>query len=226
MFRPASNLPKVWSAVVLGLALPAAAQQAPQNDTDDASAKSATYEDVVRADQPAAYWRFEDAEGNAELNGSPWRPQSISGSMAFSRPGPRGEKFPLFAAENQAVVFTKPASLRYDDPGANSPLDFAAGESITIEAWVNPTKINSGQQIYIIGKGRTGNKGFASDNHNWSLRLLGKDGGCRFSFLFRDADNRKGVQDDWHRWVSDAGFAPGSGWHYLAVSYQFGKGDS
>ena len=45
-------------------------------------------------------------------------------------------------------------------------------------------------------------------------------------FLFRDADNRKGEQNDWHRWTSDAGFAAGSGWHYVAVSYQFGRGDS
>ena len=35
----------------------------------------------------------------------------------------------------------KPASLRYDDPGRDSPLDFAAGDSITLEAWVNPAKI-------------------------------------------------------------------------------------
>ena len=124
------------------------------------------------------------------------------------------------------MSFNKPGSLRYDDPGANSPLDFVAGDRITIEAWVNPTKIGSGQKIYIVGKGRTGNKGFPADNHNWSLRLTGKDGSCRVSFLFRDADNRRGVQDDWHDWTSDAGFSPGSGWHYVAVSYEFGKGDS
>ena len=69
-------------------------------------------------------------------------------------------------------------------------------------------------------------RAFAADNHNWALRLAGKDGSCRISFLFRDADNRKGKQDDWHRWTSDAGFAAGGGWHHVAVSYTFGQGDS
>ena len=127
---------------------------------------------------------------------------------------------------NHAVVFEKPTSIRYDDPGSGSLLDFASGDTITIEAWVSPTKLSNGQQVYIVGKGRTGNAGSPADNHNWSLRLVGKDGGCHISFLFRDADNRKGVQDDFHRWTSDAGFSAGSGWHHVAVVYKFGQGDS
>ena len=90
---------------------------------------------------------------------------------------------------------------------------------MTIEAWVSPTKLSNGQQVYIVGKGRTGNKGAAADNQNWSLRLVGKDGGCRLSFLFRDADNRAGVQEDWHRWTSERGFGINSGWHHVAVTY-------
>jgi hypothetical protein len=199
---------------------------APQNDTDDAPRSKTPYADIVRADQPAAYWRFEDDTGAAELGGSPWLPAQIAGPVKLSQAGPRQAKFPLFDAENHAVAFDKPASLRYDDPGASSPLDFAAGDAITLEAWVNPTKLASGQQVYVVGKGRTGNKGFAADNHNWSLRLLGKGSGCHISFLFRDTDNRKGVQDDWHRWTSDAGFSPGSDWHHIAVTYTFGKGSS
>ena len=48
-------------------------------------------------------------------------------------------------------------------------------------------------------------------------------------FLFRDADKAADKADGekhWHRWTSEAGFAPGSGWHHLALTYTFGKGDS
>ena len=55
-------------------------------------------------------------------------------------------------------------------------LRFAREGSITLEAWVSPTKIGDGQQVYLIGKGRTGNKGFAKDNQNWSLRIAGSGG--------------------------------------------------
>ena len=208
------------------LAFGQAQQRAAQNDTDEGPRRGAVYADLVRADGPVAYWRFEDEGAAGELNGSPWPAKEVSGGVMRMQEGPGAKKFSLFEAGNKGVSFSKPGSLRYDDPGANSPVDFAVGERITIEAWVNPTKIGSGQKIYVVGKGRTGNKGFAADNHNWSLRLTGKDGSCRVSFLFRDADNRRGVQDDWHDWMSDAGFSAGSGWHYVAVSYEFGKGDS
>ncbi|HEY2410660.1 MAG TPA: LamG domain-containing protein, partial [Pirellulaceae bacterium] len=215
--------------------------QQPQNDSDDAPEAAAGYVDIVRADQPVAYWRFEDDKAVADVGGSPVSPQKITAGIKFSQAGPKRDKFPLFEKANRAAVFEKPASIRYDDPNKDDPdkddpdkddpgeqsvFDFAAGDAITLEAWVNPTKIASGQQIYIVGKGRTGNKGFPADNQNWALRLVGKDGGCRISFLFRDADNRPSEQNDWHRWTSDAGFAAGSGWHYVAVTYKFGSGDS
>src|SRR5438552_891878 len=105
---PMSRLPLLCVAAglaVLQLFAVALAQPAPQNDTDDAPLTSATYADLVRADQPAAYWRFADDQGTAELNGSPWLPQQIAGSVKFSQPGPRRQKFPLFDAGNQAAVF-------------------------------------------------------------------------------------------------------------------------
>jgi len=221
----------LWTIATLsGCLLPAMllaqAPQKPQNDTDDDKDAAAAYAEIVRADRPAAYWRFEDEKGVAELNGSPRQPTAVAGPVKWLVAGPRQAKFPLFDAQNHALEFKEPASLRYADPGADSPLDFARGEPITLEAWVNPTKIGSGQQIYVIGKGRTGNAGFAADNQNWALRLTGIDGTCRLSFLFRDTDNRKDTQDDWHRFNSDTGFAPNSGWHHVAVSYTFGKGDS
>src|SRR4051812_11899118 len=112
--------------------------QQPQNDTDDAPQPSAaSYADIVRADQPTAFWRFEDDQGTAEVGGSPLVPRQITAGIKFSQQGARRDKFPLFEKSNHAVVFEKPASIRYDDLGENSPFDFAAGDSITLEAWVN-----------------------------------------------------------------------------------------
>lgn len=201
--------------------------QQPQNDSGDApQVSTAAYAEMVRADHPVAYWRFEDDKGTGEFAESSLALQQMTGGVKYLQDGPRQQKFPLFDATNHAVAFEKAGSLRYDDTGERSPFDFAAGDAITLEAWINPTKIASGAQIYVIGKGRTGNKGFASDNHNWALRLVGKERGCHISFLFREEQNRKGEQNDYHRWTSEAGFAAGSGWHYVAVTYQFGRGDS
>jgi len=211
--------------------IPFAGSAQAQNDSDDGKLSHApAYPEVVRADKPVAYWRMEDESGAAELGiqqlSAPWKPVQVAGSVKWQQAGPRQAKFPLFDAQNAAALFDEPASLRFDDPGAGSPFDFAAGDTITLEAWVNPTKIGDGQQIYVVGKGRTNNKGAAADNQNWSLRLAGETGSCRLNFLFRGAANRKSNQDDWHRWTSDVGFAPGSGWHHIAVVYTFGKGDS
>src|SRR5947207_2291964 len=161
------------TAACLAVATTGQAQQ-PQNDSDDPSPQSAAYAEIVRADQPFAYWRFEDGKGTAELSGSTLSPKQVMGGIKFGQPGPRRDKFPLFDGGNQGILFEKPGSLRYDDPGLESAFDFAAGDAITLEAWVSPTRITSGQQVYIIGKGRTGNKGFAAENQNWALRLVGK----------------------------------------------------
>lgn len=62
-------------AGVMLLTAAAAGQQAPQNDTDDDNGpKHSAYVEQVRADKPVAWWRFESADGVAELEGSPWKP--------------------------------------------------------------------------------------------------------------------------------------------------------
>src|SRR5690606_24489677 len=94
------------------------------------------------------------------------------------------------------------------------------------EAWVNCTRLSNDQQIYILGKGRTQNRGFASENQNYALRLRGQKGEACVSFLFRSADNRRGESNDFHRWTTRTGFAIGSGWHHVAVTYTFGKPES
>ena len=108
--------------------------------------------------------------------------------------------------------------LRIKDPGAESILDFAQGDSITMEAWVNPQTM--GKYSYVIGKGRTGNPGQKADNQNYSLRLAQLGSSAGITFLFRDAKNSG--DNSWHRWASKTGFALG-GWHHVAISYTFGK---
>src|SRR5262245_2600189 len=125
------------AAACLLLATTGLAQQ-PQNDSDEPSAPSASYAEIVKADQPAAYWRFEDGKAKAELSDSTLPPQQTTGAVKLAQPGPRRDKFPLFDAKNQGVLFDKPGSLRFDDPGEASSLDFAAGDAILSEAWVNP----------------------------------------------------------------------------------------
>ena len=170
---------------------------------------------------PVARFAFESAD-EFTADG-----RKIDGTVVFGQAGPRPPRERGFAADNKAALFGSGRGfIRVADPGADSPFDFAAGDSITLEAWVNPFELQDGQQVYVVGKGRTGNPGVAADNQNWSLRITAAGGLARPSFLFRNADNRKGRSEDFHRWLADAGFEPGSGWHHIAVSYTFGKPDS
>src|SRR5262245_9115125 len=83
-------------------------QQPPHNDTDDGpQPRAAAYAEIVRADQPVAWWRFDDSTGTAELAGSPWPAQQSTAGVKFVQPGPRQTKFPLFDAANHAALFEK-----------------------------------------------------------------------------------------------------------------------
>ena len=219
------------------LASVAAAQnRAPQNDTDDAPQSVAgAYADIVSDDDPVAWWRFQQAKGAAKES---WAqrvmastqptlgekieltPVEVIGTVSATDAGPRPPIFQLFASENTAAKFDGKGYLKFADPGEGSPFDFANGEAITLEAWVSPSKLGDGAQVYLIGKGRTGNAGVAKDNQNWALRIAGAAGQGKISFLFRGATNK--AQDDWHRWNSTASFPVGKGWHHVAVSYKFG----
>jgi hypothetical protein len=167
--------------------------------------------------ETVASWRFGTEEtSKLEAHGGVHRDQA----------GPRPPEFPDFEADNTAVRLDgRGAHFRFPDPGDRSSLDFDNGDALTLEAWVNLTDIRSGENTYIIGKGRTNTEGFARDNQNWALRLREVGGTARVSFLFRSAPSgaHKG---DWHRWTSSAGIAPGTSWHHVAVTYTFGDPDS
>jgi hypothetical protein len=210
-------------AAVLGAALYGGACTAAEPD----------YAATVVQDAPVVWFRFEG--GNATEIQSEKVPADASltfegrtvGHVGASEPGPRSDRFPLFDETNLAVKFSGDGgTIRIADPGDDSPFDFTIGDSITLEAWVAPAKLGSGQQMYVVGKGRTKNAGFASENQNYALRLSGEKGGACVSFLFRNAQNRPGKQEDFHRWTTTKGFAPDGSWHHIAATYTFGKSDS
>ena len=195
-----------------------------------ACALAATHQELITADSPVAYWRFDDsldccaqeAAFRHELKAE--KTEAVS----FVDPGPRAPKFPGFDAHNLAADFMAaggPAFMRVKDPGAKSAFDFAKGDTITVEAWVRCEGMKDGQHVYIVGKGRTA---AGSNNQNWALRLRGgrADGkavAC-VSFLFRDEKNQG--EGSWHPWTSSRGFTPGEDWHHVAATYTFGKPDS
>lgn len=177
------------------------------------------YSKQVLADKPALYFRFGQFEGRVikpEVGGLEG---VLAGNASITEHGPRGKAYPDFAAKNAALKLSGAEQfLRIKDPGVESVLDFAQGDSITMEAWVNPQTM--GTYSYVIGKGRTGNPDQKADNQNYSLRLAKLGGKAGITFLFRDAKNSG--DNSWHRWTSKSGFTLG-GWHHVAISYTFGK---
>lgn len=146
------------------------------------------------------------------------------GGVVRDQAGPRPPEFPDFEANNTAIQLQGKGS-RYEikDSGAQSPFDFTKGDAITLEAWVKVDKIGPGQPVYLIGKGRTNSPHFARNNQNWSLRVIGgSEGLAHLSFLFASAP-APGGGNTWHLWNSTASFQIKSGWHHVAVAYEFGK---
>ncbi|GAB5406774.1 MAG: DUF1553 domain-containing protein [Aureliella sp.] len=166
----------------------------------------------VEGDGEIARWDF----GSEELS-----PLIAHGNVKRDQAGPRPPEFPKMAADNTSVHLDSGAYLSIPDPGPDSDFDFDNGDAITLEAWVNPSSIRDGQPLYIVGKGRTGTPKFAKDNQNWSLRIMGKKGKAHVNFLFASKLTDSGKH--WHRWTSSVGFPVATGWHHIAVAYQFGK---
>jgi hypothetical protein len=220
-----------FSRRILRLALLAAAcclLAAVARGANDADAtkddKAAAYVDLVQADNPVAFWRFEQGKLASVVEDAPALAGTVTGNVKLRQAGPQQAKYPGFDGANEAAQFDgKGSRIRIADPGDDSPLDFAAGDSLTLEAWVNPSRVG---QMYIVGKGRTGNAGSAADNQNYALRLLDQNGAACLNFLFREEATRPGTKESWHRWTSNKGFGANSGWHHVAVTYTFGKGNS
>lgn len=193
---------------------------------DQRATSSESYAETVAGDGPIAHWRF---EGTAEqalqsrvAGASEPLTAEIVGNVALHVEGPRPEDYPALEVDNRAIEISGRGHLRVRDPGAGSLLDFEWGDSITLEAWISPDSVRDGGYSYIVGKGRTGNEGFAADNQNYALRLAGGRNAAGIAFLFRSA----GPDGDWHRWTSEFALPVDGQWHHVAVSYTFGEPES
>lgn len=153
-------------------------------------------------------------------------PMQRIGDVIRDQAGPRPPEFPNFSPDNTAIELKgKGARIQIEDPGENSAFDFTNGDAITMEAWVKLDAIRAGQPMYVVSKGRTHSPNFSRENQNWSLRLVGENGNlARLSFLFTAV--KGSGNDKWHRWTSEAAVDVTTGWHHVAVAYEFGKPES
>ena len=99
------------------------------------------YRELVERDQPVAWWRF-DGDGEQRLANSAKSDlfgAALTGSVKLAQPGPKPPFYPGMPDSNSAVrLGGKGSIIRVADPGDDSELDFDLGNSITIEAWVDP----------------------------------------------------------------------------------------
>lgn len=221
---------RFYPLLIVSLALPLFPSLSVAEKPKQAKKAPATYSELILSEKPAAYWSFDQRsqEGYAGVQTTAKKEDKKtepvmalqSGKLAKAAAGPRPSEFPLFSPENQAAHFNPGAGfLRVVDPGEKSFLDFTAGDAITLEAWVNLNSTQAGRHYYIIGKGRTGRKGFERDNQNYGLRITGS----QISFLFRGQPDKKDVKPNFHRWTSTNAGISAHNWHHVAVTYTFGK---
>lgn len=165
-------------------------------------------------------WTFDSEQSSPlELHGL-----ESHGDVRRDQAGPRPPEFPDFATNNTAIELDGGGYVSIDDEVGESRFDFDNDDEITLEAWVRLDRAREGQQMYVIGKGRTGSPKFRPDNQNWAMRTVAHQGIARISFLF--ATERTAGKSHWHRWTSEKGFVQKSGWHHIAVAYRFGDPES
>ena len=192
-----------------------------------ALAQESGWDRLAKEDAPVLWWNFEGSEPGIPSTIEQKSPLTeTKGELKFNQVGPTRATSTLFTADNRSVLMpSKGGVIKVTDPGEKSLLDFDKGDAITIEAWVKPNSFGGTRYMYIVGKGRTHEKGFSRENHNYSLRLQGQGPNAVLSFLFRTRATETSP-GDWHRWTSKEGFKVDKGWHHVAVTYEFGKADS
>ena len=176
---------------------------------------------------PVARWDFGEEDTSRAV---------VVGTVQRDAPGPRPPLFPDFDSYNTALRLDgNGGHLALADSGEGSALDFTNGDALTLEAWVQVDGFRANDQLYVVGKGRTGAPGFTADNQNWALRVRAVGGQFAVNFLFATprgaaapaatGAGAPAAKSDghWHRWTSKPGFAPDSGWHHVAVTYRFGE---
>ncbi|MFN9721484.1 MAG: DUF1549 domain-containing protein, partial [Planctomycetota bacterium] len=191
-------------------------------------------DDPLLQTKPVLHWSFsrEDFSSDTERGATSLSATKIFGQPVRTTDGPAAPEFPHFPSTNEAATLDGRSWIAFDDPGDASPVDFSSNDNIAIEAWVRITSIEDAQQVYIIGKGRTGNPDTTKENQSWALRLRGISGTARPSFLFRSADRVEAaskpdeqprmIPGELHRWNADLGIEPDDQWHHIAVAFRFG----
>ncbi|MGI9496473.1 MAG: DUF1553 domain-containing protein, partial [Mariniblastus sp.] len=164
---------------------------------------------------PVAIWDFQDSLSSDSSGGMKGE---VKGS-ATSATGPAAPVYPSFSHSNRALSLRAPSWIKLTDDFEDDRFDFTNGDAITLEAWVKPT--GGGENMYVIGKGRTAVDGAKSKNQNWALRLRKINGQPCLNFLFHSQGDGD-TPGDWHRWTSTTGFSFGPRWHHVAVVYKFG----
>lgn len=191
--------------------------------------RDSRWSQLVDQDRPSLRWTFDgkdslavqtsDADASLEVR--------IDGRVETRKAGPNRSTARWFDSNNRGVeFFGSGGAIKVKDPGENSALDFKKGDAVTFEAWVRPRSFTAGGYMYIVGKGRTNNPGFASGNQSYALRLQGKGNQAVLSFLFRNGEDKVVSGSDFHRWTSSSGFEVDDKWHHVAMTYEFGKADS
>ena len=138
-------------------------------------------------------------------------------------------RVPGFALDNTAVKLDgSGAHFSLDDVGVQSPFDFTNGDAITLEAWVQVDSLRSGENLYVIGKGRTGSRVLPQTIRTGlcgSARRRAKPVSVFCLQQSLRAESRS-PDEQWHRWTTASGFDREKYWHHIAVSYQFGEPES
>ena len=220
-----------WSRCLLLCGGLLAAVSSGLNSRVQAQSESGGYAQKVLQSDPVLYFRFEEAAGEAVQNHGTATGLKVTniGSVGQAKPGPRGREYPDFSPENRALQLTgSKQRLVIADEAEKSPLQFRNGDAFTIEAWVKPDAKMNATFPYIIGKGRTYNRGFNSNNQNYALRLASSQGTAQLSFYFVDEEvvNKGSSETNGHRWTSTAGVPQDGDWHHVALVYEFGKPES
>jgi len=170
-------------------------------------------ESAAKAPEWSLRWSFDELDQDQRV-----------GRAKLAPVGPTAEDFVGLPTKNSALVLQgKGDYVRIPDDGTQK-LAFDLGDSITLEAWVRTDKVNRGQNVYIVGKGRTYRDG-KRDNQNYALRLTGTGSGAGIGFLFRSVPGED-APSDWHRWTSKAVLPVDGDWHHVAIAYTFGKPNS
>lgn len=163
---------------------------------------------------PPIRWDFESPDS---------LPGSVHGDVDVVESQLQSPRYPTIEPGNKVLQLSAPAWVSIPDDPKTNRFDFDNGDVVTFEAWVRVDTL--GENMCLVGKGRTGSSGAKAINQNWAFRLRKNKGQACLNFLFR---SRKTADHpgDWHRWTSLKGFSSGSRWHHVAVGYEFGKPDS